>query len=204
MNRQSCTPGYQRAADWLAAQYEAFGLEPAGENGTYFQTVPIGRAFTTNQGTPVLGIGRTRFDMLQGDFSLLGQSTVATQVGGEVVFVGYGVSAPGKGLDEYAGIDVNGKVVLVLKGDPTDLPRAGGRGGFAPAPPSEDPPDVDFTTESTDLAKIQTAYEKGAAAILLYEPDEADPSARFRRGGGQDGFMPERDFLSFSITARVF
>ncbi len=202
--RQSCTPGYQKAAEWLAAQYEAYGLEPAGENGTYFQTVPIGRAFTTYSGTPVLGVGRSRFNMTEGDYSLLGQSTVATRAGGEVVFVGYGVSAPDKGLDEYAGIDVSGKVVLVLKGDPTDMPVSGRRGGFSPAAPSEPPPDVDFTTESTDLAKIQTAYEKGALAILLYEPDEADPLARFRRGGGQDGFMPDRDFLSFSITARVF
>ncbi|MFC1545752.1 M20/M25/M40 family metallo-hydrolase, partial [Gemmatimonadota bacterium] len=203
--RQSCTPGYQRAAEWLAAQYEAFGLEPAGENGTWFQTVPIGRAFTTYEGTPVLAVGQTRFDLSEGDYSLLGQSTVATRAGGEVVFVGYGVSAPGKGLDEYAGIDVNGKVVLVMRGDPTDMPAGGGRGGsMAPSAPSEAPPDVDFTAESTDLAKIETAYEKGAAAILLYEPDQDAPTVRFGRGGGQDGFMPDRDFLSFSITARVF
>lgn len=205
MGRKSCTPAYQRAAEWVAAQYEAWGLEPAGENGTYFQTVPIGRAYTWNDGIPTLNVGGVAFDVLESDFSLLGLSTVATRVNADVVFVGYGVSAPGKGLDEYAGIDVRGKIVLALKGDPTDLPAAGGRGGFAPAPPAEAPPDVDFTTESTDLAKIQLAYEKGAAAILLYEPDEADPMARFMRGrGGQEGFTPERDFLAFSISARVF
>ncbi len=37
MGRQSMTPAYQAAAEWVAAQYEAWGLEPAGENGTYFQ-----------------------------------------------------------------------------------------------------------------------------------------------------------------------
>ncbi len=203
--RQSCTPGYQLAAEWLAAQYEAFGLEPAGENGTFFQTVPIGRPFTVNHGTPALGIGRTRFNMPEGDFTLLGQSTVATSVGGEVVFVGYGISAAGKGLDEYAGIDVSGRILLALKGDPTDMPVASGRrGGFSPAAPSEPPPEVDLTAESTDLAKIETAYNKGAAAILLYEPDASVPMMRFGRRGGQEGFTPERDFLAFSITSRVF
>ncbi len=208
--RQSCTPEFARAADWVAAKFQEWGLEPAGENGTYFQTVPI-RDLTWYDGVPSLSVSGTAFDVLEGDFTLLGQSTVATRVNAEVVFAGYGVSAPGKGLDEYAGLDVRGKVVLVLRGDPTDLPRAGGgRGGsMAPEARAEAPPEVDFSAESQDAAKIRTAYGKGAAAILLYEPDAETTTARFMGGGGgrrgeQEAFTPERDFLAFSITARVF
>ena len=51
-------------------------------------------------------------------------STPGAKVTGEVVFVGYGISAPAKGLDEYAGVDVKGKIVLALKGSPTTAPDA--------------------------------------------------------------------------------
>jgi len=206
MGRQSCTPEYQQSAEWVAARFEEWGLEPAGENGTYFQTVPI-RGYTFNRGVPTLSVGGYSFDVLEGDFSLISPSTAATRVSAEIVFVGYGISAPDKGLDEYAGVDVRGKVVLALQGDPTDFERSGGRGGsMAPEAPDQAPPEVDLSAESENAAKIRTAYEKGAAAILLYEPDEEDPMARYMRGrrGGQEAFEAERDFLAFTITARVF
>ena len=56
MGRQSMTPGYQKAAEWVAAQYEAWGLEPAGDDGTYFQRVPIARGLTWYNGVPTLAI----------------------------------------------------------------------------------------------------------------------------------------------------
>jgi hypothetical protein len=120
MGRQSMTPGYQKAAEWVAAQYEAWGLEPAGDHGTYFQKVPIGRNLTWYEGTPSMKLGGEPLSLVEGDFSIHRSSTVGTTVEAEVVFVGYGISAPGKGLDEYAGVDVRGKVALVLLGSPKD------------------------------------------------------------------------------------
>ena len=111
------------------------------------------------------------FSLRDSDFAVDTQSTPATSVNAEVVFVGYGISAPAKGLDEYAGIDVKGKIVLVLKGSPSAAadqrpPMGTRRRAAAPRPA----PAVDWTDETTDQKKAMTAYEKGAAAILLYTP----------------------------------
>jgi hypothetical protein len=100
------------------------------------------------------------------------------------VFVGYGISAPAKGLDEYAGLDVKGKIVLAFKGSPTTAPTP--RVQFAPPPAPEAPqaagtPDP-WADEVTDQAKVMTAFRQGAAAVMLYNPD-ATPAAGGAFGG---------------------
>ena len=212
--RKSGAEGYRLAAEWAAAKFEEWGLEPAGENGTYFQKVPI-RGYTQNLGMPELRVGRTMFMMEEGDFQLNSASTVGTNVRAEVVFVGTGISARRKGLDEYTNIDVKGKVVLALKGSPLDVAAAGGRGGSM-GPGQIDVPDLteDFTAESTDAAKIKTAFDKGAAAILLFDPNPPAPAAAAgqrgqRNRGGQRGAAGpalefDRDFLAYTIDGRVF
>ncbi|MFC1574774.1 M20/M25/M40 family metallo-hydrolase, partial [Gemmatimonadota bacterium] len=206
MGRQSMTPGYQAAAEWVAAQYEAWGLEPAGDNGTYFQRVPITRALTRYEGVPALGINGTAFSVIEGDFSINSVSTVATSVNAEIVFVGYGISAPAKGLDEYDGVNVRGRVALVLTGSPKDAPQSGGGGSMAPGARTDPEPEEEWVEESTAPAKIQTAYDKGAAAVLLYNPDAAAQAASgMRAPRGQQGTLsPTRDFLAFSVTDRAF
>lgn len=206
MGRQSMTSGYQAAAEWVAAQYEAWGLEPAGDDGTYFQKVPISRGLTSYTGIPELRIDGSTFSIIEGDFSVNSASTTSSTVNADVVFVGYGISAPDKGLDEYAGVNVRGKVVLILRGSPKDAPRSGGRGSMAPGPRTEPEPQEEWQEESRDITKIQTAYEKGAAAILLYNPDTAtQTSGGFGgRRGQQASFVPTRDFLAFNITDRTF
>ena len=177
MGRQSMTPGYQAAAEWVAAQYEAWGLDPAGDDGTYFQKVPISRGLTAYTGIPELAINGSAFSVVEGDFSVNSASTVAASVTAEIVFAGYGISAPAKGLDEYAGANVRGKVVLVLTGSPKDAPQSGGGGSMAPGARTEPEPEEEWVEESTDLTKIRTAYEKGAAAVLLYNPDASAQAA---------------------------
>jgi hypothetical protein len=142
----------------------------------------------------------------EGDFSINSVSTPATAVDAEVVFVGYGISAPAKGLDEYAGVDVRGKVALVLTGSPKDAPAIGGGGSMGPAPRSEPEPQEEWTAESTAMAKIRTAFDKGADAILVYNPDAAAQAASgFRAPRSQEEpFSPTRDFLAFTITDRIF
>jgi hypothetical protein len=184
MGRQSMTPQYQEAAEWVAAQYEAWGLEPAGDNGTYFQRVPISRSLTWYTGIPAVSINGMPQSLDEGDFSINSVSTPATAVDAEVVFVGYGISAPAKGLDEYAGVDVRGKVALVLTGSPKDAPAIGGGGSMGPAPRSEPEPQEEWTAESTAMAKIRTAFDKGADAILVYNPDAAAQAASGQRISG--------------------
>jgi len=206
MCRQSMTPGYQVAAEWVAARYEAWGLEPAGDNGSYFHRVPISRGLTWYDGVPELAVNGKPLSLVEGDFSINSASTVATAVDAGVVFVGYGISAPGKGLDEYAGANVRGKVVLVLTGSPKDAPRSGGGGSMAPGTRTDPEPQEEWVEESKEITKIQTAYEKGAAAILLYNPDAAAQTASGFRAprGQQEAFTPTRDFLAFNITDRTF
>jgi len=206
MGRQSMTPGYQEAAEWVAAQYGAWGLEPAGDDGTYFQKVPISRGLTWYEGIPELAVNGTPFSVVEGDFSINSASSVGVSIQSDVIFVGYGISAPAKGLDEYAGVDVGGRVVLALTGSPADAPQAGGGGSMAPAPRPEPEPQEQWAEESTDLAKIRTAYEKGAAAILLYNPDAAaqTPGGFGGRRAPEEAFSPTRDFLAFTITDRTF
>jgi hypothetical protein len=170
--RRTLTPGYENMAIWAAGKFKEWGLKPAGDNGTYLQSVPMTgprSAFAWTTGIPSLTVGGRAFSLRDSDFAIDTQSTSGTTVNAEVVFVGYGISAPAKGLDEYAGVDVKGKVVLVLKGSPSSAadPRpAMGGGPVAPAAPAK--PGDDWSAETTDQQKAQTAYDKGAAAILLY------------------------------------
>ena len=172
--RRTLTPGYEKMAEWAAGKFKEWGLKPAGENGTYFQKVTVGGARSTlvwTTGVPSLAIGARAFQLREGDFTVSPMSTPGVAVNGGVVFVGYGISAPAKGLDEYAGIDVKGKVVVALKGSPAAAPTV--RVQFAPpgvgGTAATDAKD-EFMDELVDQKKAMTAYEKGAAGIMLYEP----------------------------------
>ncbi len=173
--RKSLTPGFEKTAEWAAARFKEWGLQPAGENGTFLQNVPITgprTAFAWTTGIPALSVDGRPFYVRDGDFTLDPGSTPGANITAEIVFIGYGISVSAKGLDEYAGIDVKDKIVLALKGSPKDAPAARGMFGFgAPAPLSASGGE-EWKEESTDKAKIRAAYDKGAAAILLFSPDK--------------------------------
>lgn len=174
--RQSMTPGYEKVAEWAAGKFKEWGLKPAGDAGSFLQKVPVsgrgssGASWRT--GIPSLSVGGREFFIKDSDFTVDGSSTPGQAVSGEIVFVGYGISAPAKGLDEYAGVDVKGKVVLAFKGSPKDAPAARGMFGAVVAEPTNNEA---WTDESRDAAKIKTAYEKGASAILLFSPEKLSP-----------------------------
>ena len=196
--------------DYVAAKFKEYGLKPSGDGGTsYFQKVPIARPVTVNTGAPALSVDGRAFFFDDSDFTVNALSTAKTAVKAEVVFVGYGLSLPAKGLDEYAGIDVKGKIVLAYKGSPDAFNPPAGRGMMG-GTPTVAPAPIGLTTEETsDTAKIVTAHDKGAAAILLYDPNPA-PTGRFvmgmPMGGPQGAGAPKinRNFLAFDVTERVF
>lgn len=189
LGRRTLTPGYERMADWAAAQFKQWGLKPAGENGTYFQAVPMTGArasFAWTTGVPSLSIAGRSFFVREGDFTIDTHSSAGAALGGEVIFVGYGISAPAKGLDEYAGLDVKGKIVLAFRGSPSSAPDVRpGMGSTPPAGPAEPvPPKEEWAEESADVKKAAVASEKGAAAFLLYTPPGAAGAATGRGGMG--------------------
>ena len=216
--RRTLTPGYQASVDWAVAKFKEWGVKPAGENGTYVQKVPMGArggggVFAWVSGIPELTVDGRTFLLKDSDFTLDTASTAGVTAAGEIVFVGYGISAPAKGLDEYAGVDVKGKIVLALKGSPKDAPAA--RSSFG-SPTGASTSTEAWTEESTDLKKITTAYEKGAAAILLFNPDRlatapagaATPVPMGGFGGPQQRLDPAslaRPFLAVTdINERAF
>jgi hypothetical protein len=119
--RGTATRGHELAAKYMAAQFEATGLKPAGDNGTYYQNVPL-RSFMADQkhssvllieSTDKLTLASTDDFFVRGD---PGRQTSAVEA--PVVFVGFGVSAPQQNYDDYKAMDVNGKIVALTFGAP--------------------------------------------------------------------------------------
>src|SRR5271168_2029106 len=118
--------GAELAAKYIAAQFALDGLKPAGDNGTYFQKVPLYAVHTVEDQTtftldPAPGSPLTAPIRLS-----YGQDVVTKDTTGEtmadidapIVFVGYGIDAPEYQWNDYAGVDVKGKVLLVIVNEP--------------------------------------------------------------------------------------
>ncbi|MDA7951700.1 MAG: M20/M25/M40 family metallo-hydrolase [Pirellulaceae bacterium] len=149
------TDGLDKAADHIVAEFKKMGLETKVFGDSPFQVFKLPRRtlhgplssnylkFTTSEGTNTLAIGR--------DYNTQAIGGTAT-FDGEVVFVGYGVTAPNLGYDSYANVNVKGKAVLVLQG----LPH--GVAAFAEAK------NQDHRSASK---KVANALNHGATAIIF-------------------------------------
>ncbi|HWM93938.1 MAG TPA: M20/M25/M40 family metallo-hydrolase [Thermoanaerobaculia bacterium] len=125
--RDTATRGHELAAKYVATAFESLGLDPAGTGGSFLQTVPLLR---TTLVAPECSLtldreGRktdrkTELRMGQ-DFILLPLARAEASVTAPVVFAGFGLTAPEMGYDDYAGIDVRGKIVAILGGAPTSF-----------------------------------------------------------------------------------
>lgn len=124
--REAGTAGYDTAAAYVAAQLEDLGVAPAGIDGSYFQTVPLQRSYRVPE---ALSFGVTdtatgaeiRFEN-NVDHVVVGSTRAAeSSVTAEAVFVGFGIVAPDLGRDDYAGLDVDGKIVVMLGGTPKGI-----------------------------------------------------------------------------------
>ncbi|WP_246455653.1 M28 family peptidase [Hymenobacter citatus] len=161
--RQPGTPGYQLAVDYVVGQLKELGMQPAGDNGTYTQTVRLRRA-TTLPGATLSIDGRS---LTYGpDFTLNpNPGAPDNTVGAPLAFAGYGISAPELGYDDYAGLDVQGKVVVVVRGAPGSFPST-------------------VASASQDLLVVmQTALQHGAVGVLVgsTNPKAPTPSPTVKR-----------------------
>lgn len=120
------TEGFAASARYAEEVLRDFGLQPAGENGTYRQTVPLRQSTVVESASSLSVDGPDGSATMTYDVDYyLGADPLRESVevdGAPVVFVGFGVSAPALGYDDYADIDVEGKVVMYLNGAPTSFP----------------------------------------------------------------------------------
>src|SRR6201993_2366369 len=119
--------GGEIAAEYIATQFAEYGLKPAGDHGTYMQKVPL-VGITTSPETQFSLIpkqGETMNLKPLDEYVAYDQSQQAqSDVDAEVVFVGYGIEAPEYNWDDYKGVDVRGKVLLMLVNEPpSDDPK---------------------------------------------------------------------------------
>jgi len=127
--REAGTRGFDLAAAYVASQFTQFGLKPMGDAGGYNQAVPLKSARLAAT-APTLELCRgtacERLTYLDEFSTRPDMSSAHAEMTGELVFAGYGIAAPRFGLDDYAGLDVKGKVVVALAGRPLALPSEEG------------------------------------------------------------------------------
>jgi len=120
--RAPSTPGGQAASQYIADEMAEAGLAPAGDKGTFFQTVELTAATVLPSST--LSIQNNGVEVLDGSttenavFWTKRLDKTVSVTDSEIVFVGYGVNAPEYGWNDYTGLDVKGKTVVMLVNDP--------------------------------------------------------------------------------------
>ena len=159
--RKTAFEGGALVENWMLGKMSEFGLHPADAGGTYLEPFTFGAANTSKPinltvGGKKLTYGKDYFDLTY---------TGTGKVDAEAVFVGYGIERPDLGWDDYAGMDVKGKVVVAIRGAPAAFSTS-------------------FTEERYIGYKSSKAAEKGAAGFLLVQNANASTGTiqdRFHR-----------------------
>ncbi len=199
------TKGIEKAAEYIAKEFEKAGLKPANPNGSYFQEFPVKLTFLLDgphefsvkigsQDKPVEKKGEHNKQ-----FRVAGLSGNAS-FEGDIVFAGYGIS-DAKKYDDYADMDVKGKAVIILR----KAPRSGAKKDTAIFTPEE------AQRYSSLTAKIETAIKKGAGAVVfLNHADESQedllPSFDYATGDGSQKipiFFAKRSFVESFLPEKI-
>jgi Zn-dependent M28 family amino/carboxypeptidase len=164
------TPGEAKTIPYLIEQFKAAGLEPGGENGGWTQAVPMIRTQLKAPMTLSVQQAGQTVALKDPDDLYLGTVRPVDRVkiaNAPMVFVGYGVTAPERGWDDFKGVDLKGKVAVMLVNDPdfeaaAGEPVAGKFGGKA------------MTYYGRWTYKYEEAARRGAiAALVVHETDAA-------------------------------
>lgn len=149
--RGTGTRGYQLAGNYVRARFEEMGLEPAGENGSYFQAIRFRQLKPVPERDSLVvkrPDGQVKFSF-EKDYLMAGDPAHPdASVEAPMVFVGFGVTAPEAHYDDYAGVDAKGKIVVAVAGAPPTFPS------------------TDRAFYSDDLVKTRNAAAHGAIGAI--------------------------------------
>ena len=156
MGRGVDTPGIVMARDYIAQEFKSYGLVPGGDNGTYFQRLEVVTGVEAREPSAAR-LGKDPALALGEDWNPIGFSASGTAEA-EVVFAGYGITTKDYGYDDYAGINVTGKIALVLRYEP---------------PPKDDKSPFRAQPQASRYAplqaKVSNARDHGAIGMILVD-----------------------------------
>jgi Zn-dependent M28 family amino/carboxypeptidase len=188
------TPGEQKSLDYIIEQCKGLKLQPGTRDGKWLEPVALW-GITTGGGEIAVKAGGADFPLTAQDYRVTSsQPKAAIDVtNAPIVFVGYGVVAPEYQWDDYKGVDVKGKAVVILAGDP-------------PVPDPNDPTKLDpkmflgpeLSFYGRPGSKADMAYAHGAAAVITVTGGGAGRGPA--RGGA--GVGPNRFILREAMIVR--
>ena len=205
--RMTGEPGYELAAQYVADQFAALGLEPGGNDGWY-QQVPL-QSYRADPAGISLTLHRDNGDTelsFPEDFIIGGDKVrPTTRLSGELVYVGFGIHAPEFGYTDFDGVDISGKVAVAIYGGPLSMPSD----------------ELAHFSDNTSKAKELAA--RGAVGTLVLYPREMEESYPYGElvtaylnepgmawvdpSGAAADFFPElhgRSWLSPAAAAALF
>ena len=166
--RDTDSPELRQTADWVAEHFDEAGLEPLGDDGGWLQHFTVKGQRRLLDGN-ALRLGDEALELRREWIPL--QTAMSAEVEGDVVFAGYGISDPDGGYDDYAGLDVKDKLVLVL--------RRGPNSGVEGSRYSQNGPGGSHISFAT---KVNAAFRHGAQALLVVNgPSDFEPGTRADR-----------------------
>jgi Zn-dependent M28 family amino/carboxypeptidase len=123
--RETGSPGLQRAAAYIVEQLQKDGLQPAGISGFYQPVKLISRQIDESGSSLALVRNGTTEPLVLGQDAMFStRVNLAPAVDAPLVFVGYGLKVPEKNYNDFAGLDLKGKVAVMIAGSPSDMPSA--------------------------------------------------------------------------------
>jgi len=152
--RGAGTKGLETAGEYIAAAFRKAGLKPAGEDGSFWQSFKVTTNAKPGKDNQLAGPGGAltiNTDYMPMSFSSNGQAA------GGLVFVGYGITAPELHYDDYAGVDVKDKIVVMLRYEPPQFHAKSGGNGRENA----------YTHHAHLVSKAINARDHGAKALIL-------------------------------------
>jgi hypothetical protein len=166
--RLTGTREYQECAEWLAGELESWGVRPAGDDGGWFQWFKIPYTLVYPDCGLTLHMPLKKDGLLLKHYKYMteympGSTSGNGEVTGEVVYAGYGITAPELNYDDYRGIDVKGKIVLIERESPVN--PSSGEEKFKP-----------WYEYSFHQHKLANALEHGATGMIYNYGPIANPN----------------------------
>ncbi len=179
--RKSGQSGGTIGEDYIAARFKEWGVEPAGDEGTYFQTFTMEHRHVGPGAVFEIITDREQRSFVYGDDWRVQRFSGSGDFTAEIVFLGYGIHAPDKGYDDYAGVDVKDKLVMLAGEVPDKLSSRLG--------------------DSIDMSRrITAAQAQGALGVVGFPWGDGE-SRFFRMASTKENYRP--DFVLLSMDGRI-